>query len=74
MHDEQMELLLEYLYWIGYSLDFLAAAQFQYLDPESPCSLLYEEPDMPPHPSPIEYREAIRPEARQANPTRWYPV
>ena len=74
IHD-QIELLFEYLYWIGCSLDFIAAPQLRHLDEDAPGTLLYDEPDMPPHPSPIEYREVLRSEIHaNRNQHRWRPA
>lgn len=73
MTDEQTELLLEYLYWIGYSLDYLAAAHQHLIPEDAPITVLETPPEPPPMPSTMQERYALQPRKR-FDLGRWRPV
>lgn len=70
MNDERTELLLEYLYWIGYSLDTIAAKAQHGMPANADPTILPAEPDPPPPPTTF----AERLEMSERRCRQWRPI
>lgn len=75
MTEEHLEIIAEYLYWIGYSLDRIAARAHADMPEGVAATLLQQRPEPPPPPTIKEEREFMSerrcPHARHR---RWRPV
>lgn len=70
MREEHAELLLEYLYWIGYSLDTIAARAQHGMPANADPTILPAEPDPPPQPTTFAERMAMV----EKNSRQWRPA